>query len=156
MGSIRYRTEVFSGLEYRNALDVMVYETFELGNSDILEYLFNGILKKHHCKTRWQKLINSILDQEEIWEIEKEEQYLFFADVLEAIKEVTKKDIEYVLWLADISTVKDFYGGEDENIDSYYVSDIILSDLGYDGTLYGYEQIPVRISEKELLQYQCA
>lgn len=36
---LRYRTETFSGIGPRDAAEVMAFETFELGNTDIPEYL---------------------------------------------------------------------------------------------------------------------
>lgn len=42
---IKYRTESFSGTEVRAVRDVICYEVCELGNTDILETLANGLLK---------------------------------------------------------------------------------------------------------------
>ena len=53
------------------------------------------------------------------------------------------RDIQYALWLADKACVQRFYGGTDSDIESYETSDVILSDLGRGGTLFGYELEPL-------------
>ena len=66
----------------------------------------------------------------------------FYKAVLEEIKLVTGKNITYVLWLAEKEDVIKIYGDghlEDNQIDEYYTSDIVLSDIGVDGKLFGYE-----------------
>ena len=42
---VRYRTEAFSGTGERDAAEVMAFETFTLGNVDILQTLAEGPLK---------------------------------------------------------------------------------------------------------------
>lgn len=141
-----YRSEIPFGEGYRNILDVMTHEIYELNNTDILETLKNTILKQE------KKLVNDI--NEILDDIEKN---IFFEnhceyDIREFMKECLKminkkykKDIKYCLWLADKNVVIDYYGKgklSEDDIDKYQVSDIILSDLGYDGRLYGYEEYP--------------
>ena len=68
----------------------------------------------------------------------------FYNEILSEIKEVTNKDIKFVLWLAERDAVIKYYGNNgvlaDEHIDEYPISDIILSNLGVDGILFGYEE----------------
>lgn len=45
-------------------------------------------------------------------------------------------------------TDRKWYGrdmGDDEDFDSYQVGPVVLSDLGFDGALYGYTEIPVSL-----------
>ena len=141
---IRYRTETFSGLEERDAVKVMAFETFEMGNDDILETLKDGILKNHEMA---EELGSILLDRGNNIEGFKEEkdQREFFSKVLKAIEEVSGFKVRYALWLADLEPVRDFYGKaeitEDE-IDAYETGPVVLSDLDYEGALYGYEALP--------------
>ena len=52
------------------------------------------------------------------------------------------QDIQYALWLADKACVQGFYGGRDSDIACYETSNVILSDLGQHGILFGYEFEP--------------
>ena len=151
---IRYRTETFSGLGERNAAEVMSYETFEMGNVDILETLLNTVLKdrgeiNEQCFQYMNAINNSGLDG-----IPKfKEGVQFFQEVLAEIKAVTGHEIKYALWLANLEDVKDknFYGKyieSDDDIDAYETGPVILSELGCDGTLYGYPTWPTRINHE--------
>lgn len=153
---IRYRTETFSGLGERNAAEVMSYETFEMGNVDILETLLNTILKgrgeiNEKCFYYMNSINNSGLEGMPTFE----EGIKFFQDVLTEIKAVTGHEIKYALWLANLEDVKDknFYGkyiDSDEDVDAYEIGPVVLSELGCDGTLYGYTALPVCINHEEM------
>lgn len=75
---------------------------------------------------------------------------------MNCIEDNTGKKIRYALWLADKDAVEDMYEGNERDIYAYNVDDaVVLSDLGYDGTLYGFEEMPEPIediveSQKEL------
>lgn len=142
---IRYRTESFSGLGYRDAVSVMYFETFELMNTDILLTLKEKKLIKGALLSEAERYIYCL--QNSTSEVFNEEEgKRFFEEVLRQIFEITGKDIRYVLWLADKETVFDFYGKDmvSESDFEQYETDgaIVLSELGYDGTLYGYEKEP--------------
>ena len=149
---IRYRTETFSGLGERNAAEVMAYETFEMGNVDILETLINTVFKdrleiNERCFYYMNTINNCGLNDMPTFE----EGIEFFNEVLTEIKEATGHNIKYALWLADLNDVKDkaFYGKyieSDEDIDAYEVGPVVLSDLGCDGSLYGYTELPVCVN----------
>ena len=153
---IRYRTETFSGLGERNAAEVMSYETFEMGNVDILETLLNTVLKgrgeiNEKCFHYMNSINNSGLEDMPTFE----EGIKFFQDVLTEIKAVTGHEIQYALWLADLEDVKDkdFYGKyieSDGDVDAYEIGPVVLSELGCDGTLYGYIALPVCINHEEM------
>lgn len=158
MNKIGYRTEDLYGEGYRDAAAVMAHETFELENDDIPETLSTTILKGTEIG---EKLANIVKAKENPSEMDPEiEEFLdaafeddeiginFYKEVLEEIKKVTGKDIKYVLWLCDsIKDIKDEYEWEDmdielNNFDEYETSDVILSDMGTAGKLYGYETEP--------------
>lgn len=152
---IRYRTEVFSGTGIRNALSVMVFETCELWNTDIPETLAHGVLADNPISVELLDLAIRINSQNEVSinEVKK-----IFERALDAINSVTGEKIRYALWLADAQQVKEkywrfgngVYNSEKEcpeptegDIVPYETGPIILSDLGVDGTLYGYEDFPI-------------
>lgn len=65
---------------------------------------------------------------------------IFCERILELLNKKTGKDLKYCLWLADLEAVLKLYKGV--NVDTYETSSVVLSDLGYDGSLYAYEESP--------------
>lgn len=149
---VKFRSEAPFGEGYRNPAEVMAHETFELGNTDILDYMLDHYLKgdiRNNAYSYADELSNNGF----IDDMSFEDMQEFFRECLKQIKAETGKDIQYVLWLAEETTVREFYcqnlNTEDYDVDAYDVSDaIVLSDIGYDGKLYGYEKEPERIKEK--------
>ena len=159
---IGYRTEELFGEGYRDAASVMAHETFYLSNTDILDTLSQTLFQN----TEYSKKLKHMSDVIN-YEVndEKTEQFLdaafndeklginYFNNILKEIKKITKKDIKYVLWLCDsIEDIKKEYEINEPFISCniYEKSDIILSDLGVAGKLYGYESNPISIKEEIL------
>ena len=139
-----FRTEVCYGEGYRNPIGVMCHETFEYLNTDILDTLIDGLLKDHPIRSKLQEMLEYIEDGNED-EIEEDDEraIAFYTEVLDAIFEVTGKRITYCLWLASKEAVIEYYGDgnlDEDDIDEYPISDVILSDLGEEGILFGYEK----------------
>ena len=156
-----FRTEQFCGEGYRDAAEVMAHEVFELQNTDILETLSNGILKGTMVGARMKPLIDGIQNEtddksiNDFLDLAFENVYagiFYFRMVLSVIKSITGKDIKYVLWLCDsIDDVKQSYEFGDNvytEFDEYKTSDVVLSDIGTQGKLYGYETMPEPIQSK--------
>lgn len=156
---VGYRTERFSGLMERDAVDVITFETHDLMNTDIPETLCAGVLATHPICEELRELITAIEDGGDISTCEVRQIY---TKALEAIKEVTGHDVRYVLWLADKETVERFYWPmacgvynntstcpkmEEGDYDIYPVGPVIISDLGAEGRLYGYEECPQPITQ---------
>ena len=156
---IGYRTEELFGEGYRDAASVMAHETFYLSNTDILDTLSQTLFQN----TEYSKELKHMSDVIN-YEVndEKTEQFLdaafndeklvinYFNNILKEIKKITRKDIKYVLWLCDsIEDIKQEYEINEPFIsfNIYEKSDIILSDLGVAGKLYGYESKPISIKE---------
>lgn len=150
-GLIRYRTEAFSGSGERDAATVMAFETLELGNTDILETLCDGLLQGagalfDMCKS----LIRELEDNGFIDDMSFDDVVAFYKDVLSEVELRTGHKVQYALWLADKETVTDcrWYGRDmvdDGDYESYIVGPVVLSELGFDGTLYGYTELPVSL-----------
>ena len=143
---VRYRTETFSGSGVRNVIDVIWYEIFVLGNADILDCLSRTILRHHTICSSLIQYQQELENNGFIDDMIAAESRDLIRCILEAIYEETGNAICYGLWLADLNTVKDLYRGKDASIDIYHTGPVILSDLGYDGTLYGYEKAPERLN----------
>ena len=159
---IGYRTEELFGEGYRDAASVMAHETFYLSNTDILDTLSQTLFQNTEYSKELKHMsdvINCEVDDE------KTEQFLdaafndeklgidYFNNILKEIKKITKKDIKYVLWLCDsIEDIKQEYEINEPftSFDIYGKSDIVLSDLGVAGKLYGYESKPILIKEEIL------
>lgn len=156
--NIRYRTETCYGSGERDAVSVMVYETYELGNTDILNNLENHLLKNNTVlRNQCIDLLEEMINNGFVENYGEKEWREFYQKVLEAIQKETGIHVKYVLWLADKETVMDSsegYGSyveSEEDIDAYEIGPVVLSELGYDGTLYGYEEYPEPIQNLDII-----
>ncbi len=142
---LRYRTETFSGIGPRDAAEVMAFETFELGNTDIPGYLCSHQLKGSSLAPALESITKELDDNGFVDDMSWEEKVDFFREVLEDLSKVTGVNISHALWLADPDTVLNFYGKDltpGSYIDAYEPGPVVLTDLGHDGTLYGYDHDP--------------
>lgn len=143
---IEYRTETAYGSGTRNIIDVMNYEIFELFNTDIIDYVLtrHNSLLSEKTKHMLQKDIEDITDEND----QKE----FCTSIISDINNASNRSYKYALWLCERNAVKQLYLNDDyteQNIDAYAVSDMIISDLGFDGRLYVYEDMPERLNNIE-------
>ena len=115
---IMYRTEAFSGQMIYDVCDVVRFETFELGNSDILETLLsNGLIKDRNLHNlAW--VIAETSDGYRRSELMSEEEEREFVEHL-------------------IAEMLDEYDYE-----AYEVGPVVLSDLDDMGKLFGYAELP--------------
>lgn len=150
MDKIRYRTEESPYSSPRKAAEVMAYETFEMGNDDILFTLANSLLKLSKLRTECRAFLDELEREGFIDDFSFDDGVAFYQSVLAEIKNVTGVEVEYALWLADKQVVKEFYGGSELDTYAYEIGPVILSELGRDGTLYGYATYPLPIMAKKL------
>ncbi len=155
-----YRTELFAGSGVRDAAEVLAFEAFELGNSDVC-YALLCLLEYHNLAEECEIIGEELQDQGFISDWTFDNAKSFFSKVLDAIKDVTGKRIRYALWLADkpnayryllgaerASAMSEHVSEQDvpencEGIDAYdETGGLILVDLGADGALYGFEELP--------------
>ena len=129
--------------------DVIVYEIKDLGNSDIPDTVYDRFVATATPEFREQykfqiALIEDYLDAEkEDGYVASTAEYTELAQaILDVVKGATGKDIQYVLWLAEKEVVNSFYKNDGVYLCEYKVSDVILSDLGHDGWLFGYTERP--------------
>lgn len=142
---LRYRTETFSGIGPRDAAEVMAFETFELGNTDIPEYLCSHQLKSSSIAPALESITKELDENGFVDDMSWEEKVDFFREVLGDLSKVISVNISHALWLADPDTVLNFYGKDlttGSYIDAYEPGPVVLTDLGHDGTLYGYDHDP--------------
>jgi hypothetical protein len=84
----------------------------------------------------------SLNDIDEIEEGDENVAYML-KEILGCIEDETTITVNYALWLADKDSVIDNYEGSEREIYGYKIDNaIVLSDLGWDGTLYGFEDEP--------------
>ena len=155
-----YRTEQLYGEGYKNPIEVMTHEVFNLQNTDTLTTLANGILKESPIGEKLNNIakvmsqethddtidafINAVSENETIG-------HGFFYAVISEIEAIIGHKINYVLWLCDtIDDIIESYSIPDSDeilneFDKYEDGIIILSDCGKDGKLYGYEEKPTII-----------
>lgn len=156
---VGYRSDGIFGDGYRDAVDVMAHEIFELWNADILDTLADGILKDTDIEEDLKHLSYDIgspkavyfadILEEENKSVAEEKAKTFVREILDAVREKTGKDIKYVLWLSgsvgDVITEYELNEAITE-FDEYSTADsVVLSDIGKGGKLFGYEKLPVEI-----------
>ena len=140
---VKYRNESYSGSGIRNAVDVIVHEIYELRNTDIIDYCLSHFsLQKMHFNLTFKVLKDTIEDNDAV---EESDIRILIEDLLKNIESETGISVNYALWLATKESVKENYDGEESTIDAYEIGPVILSDLGEDGVLYGYQTKPVKI-----------
>ena len=156
---VGYRSDNIFGDGYRDAVDVMAHEIFELQNADILDTLADGVLKDMDIAENLKHLSYDIgapravyfadILEEEDADTAEEKAKAFVREILDAVREKTGKDIKYVLWLSD--SVDDVITEYELNeaikeFDEYSTADsVVLSDIGKGGKLFGYEKLPAEI-----------
>lgn len=146
-----YRTEQLYGEGYRRASEIIAHEIFQLENTDILTTLSSSIFKGTSYGKKLEGISNEIesgaesdfLDEAYSDDATAE---LFAEEILEELKKATGVQINYALWLCDsVEDIISSYGLDGEALDTfdeYIVGEIVLSDTGSDGKLYGYKELP--------------
>lgn len=163
---VGYRSDDLFGDGYRDAVDVMAHEIFELQNADILDTLADGILKDTDIEEDLKHLSYDIgspravyfadILEEEDTDTAEGKAKAFVREILDAVRKKTGKDIKYVLWLSD--SVDDVIAEYELNesiteFDEYSTADsVVLSDIGKGGKLFGYEKLPteIRIVDRQM------
>ena len=136
MENIMYRSEDSYGSGVRDILDIMTFEIYELKNIDILEYTLEHYLQNSNIEETVENMIADIeiFNEEEVYKVCKL--------IINEINKQTDHNLKYALWLAEYDAVSNIYSFDESSIEAYNTSDIILSDLGYDGVLFGYDEEP--------------
>ncbi len=146
MEQIMYRSEDSLGSGVRDIIDVMTYEIYELRNPDILDYVF----EHYEFSTGLSNDISAYLyalSDDVYYHMSKQNVQNLCTKIVDEINKKTKHNLKFALWLADRDVVADMYADDELNIDAYYTSDVILSDLGYDGKLFAYDEEPEPIDD---------
>lgn len=145
MDKVLYRNNNTFGDNVRKSLDVIVYEIFELGNADILEYCTEHYALSSELRNKIDDIIDNIGD------VDEDTVITIVKSLLNELKMIFNRPIKEVIWLASLEAVNDLYAGTDDNadIEAYSVEDaIVLSNLGYDGLLFGFFERPNMLNEK--------
>lgn len=146
--TVLYRNDEAFGDGYRNAAEVIAYEIFELGNFDSLHYMFRNYRLSRELRRKWRGYFRELLGNGYVDDMSDDELTDEVRELLASIAQEVGKPINYVLWLASKSAVEQFYDGTENNIDAYDVSNaVILSNLGEDGMLFGFETNPTPLEQ---------
>lgn len=137
---VLYRNESFMGSGWRDAVSVITHEICELGNADVLDYCLEHYdLSRMHFDDTVRALRDSVDAGEDVDEYGVR---LLVADLLKHVESCTGYCVRYALWLAGMDTVMSDYDGEEDRVDAYECGPVVLSDLGWDGVLFGYSNLP--------------
>ena len=133
-----YRNDKY-GTGVTDVIDIMTHEIGDLKNTDIIEWCLGHYGVSENLSAILNDIIENIDDYDENDFVLKRA----CASLIDEISRRKGKRIRYGIWLADRETVMELYDGEG-GIDEYYTSDVVLSDLGGDGVLFGYPDPPVK------------
>lgn len=143
-----FRNDTCYGAGVVDLFDIIYYEVTELGNTDIIDYC----LSHYNLSDSTKSKLLAIEDAVDGYNLANDDEnpaydeFLLVKDgitsLLEEMSVMAGKCLKYGLWLADKDKVIELYDGNDSNISEYEVSDVILSELIDDGTLFGYEFPP--------------
>lgn len=137
---IMYRTETYSGSLERCFTYVLQYEVFVLHIFD--ELIQNELVGSAALTAQMKSMVNELDENGYVEDMSEYDQLEFLEQLRMEISSQVNKDIQYALWLADWTCVQKFYGGTDSDIEGYEISDVVLSDLGNSGILFGYVSEP--------------
>lgn len=150
-----YRCDAFNAVEYKerlNPVDVIENEVFDYNNVDIFDtvnelYCDNDDAQLHAFSvvTADGDIEDDVLITGDVeWSVEDVTNY-----ILDVVKNATRVQVKYLLWLADLDSVISDYYEEDSDypIMKFDVSQaVVVSDLGGDGILYGFTDFPKPIA----------
>lgn len=136
---IGYRCLDQTNSDYHNPKDIILFETNELGNTDIGETM----LKFYNFK--FNDALHGTDNNPEINEA-------MAAKLVDYLKQNVGSDFDLVWVTADKKTALENYGDEDQgNLEEWnFGADsnfMIISDLGYDGQLIAYQESKVQVLE---------
>ena len=141
--AVLYRTEAYSGSLERRFAHVLRFELFELGNSHIFDELIqNGLVRTQELVAQMKSMVEEWEENGYVDDMSETDQLEFLEKVRLEISAQTGRNIQYALWLAEKPYIQKFYGGTDCDTEGYETSDIVLSNLGHSGILFGYELEP--------------
>ena len=153
--AVLYRTETYSGSLERRFAHVLRFELFELGNSHIFDELIqNGLVRTQELVVQMKSMVEEWEENGYVDDMSETDQLEFLEKVRLEISAQTGRNIQYALWLAEKPYIQKFYGGTDCDTESYETSDVVLSNLGHSGILFGYEQEPLPCGTKTNLEKQ--
>ena len=152
-----YRSESFSGSGVYEVKKVIEFEICILGNTDILDYCLGHYNLTPTLKESLSELMNFIEKDNVIIEdlgdpTKIDYTYYLINRLVDEISMLVGHSIKYAIWLADLDTVREIYSDSDDDIEAYEISDVVLSDLGEDGKLFGYETFPQSMELGELIE----
>lgn len=155
--NIMYRSESFSGSGVYEVKKVIEFEICTLGNTDILDYCLEHYNLTPALKESLSELIDFIEKDNVIIEdlddpTKIDYTYYLINRLVDEISMLVGHPIKYAIWLADLDIVREIYSDSDDDIEAYEISDVVLSDLGEDGKLFGYETFPQSMELSELIE----
>lgn len=145
---MRYRSENISGSKIRDILSVMTYEIYDMGNTDILMTLIPTIKPVNsELAYEMQSMVTELEENFSFDDMSEDDVREVCQKIVECLNSIYHKNLKYCLWLADYDVVMKYYGHgtlDSSDIDEYEESDIILSKIEPDGSLYAYEENPMK------------
>lgn len=147
MEKIGYRNNYW-GTGTTNLKEIYLFEIFELGNTDIIDYAL-----EHYTDGMHKEDVDLLMKISEepgiVFDIEDENKAMLINELIDSVYRATGQQIKYGLWLASLDVVNELYDGLDGDVQAYETSEVILSDLGFNdqGVLFGYTDNPYRTKQ---------
>ena len=130
--------------------DIIAYEIFELGNTDILKYVLENYKPQNSDDmfliTDMKSYIKELEENGCVDDLYMSEKTAFAKKIAEYVGRQSGVDVKYALWLCDSKDdVLKNYGCDwdtEDDISEYPKTSAIFSYLGSEGGLYGYNVDP--------------
>lgn len=141
-----FRNDDISEGQTNDIIEIMTYEICELGNSDTLDYCIDHYKLSGKVINQAEQLIQ-MLDEGECLDIDEDGDKVrnICRQIIAEVSKLTNINVKFGLWLTDKESVIELYDGTEDNISEYKTSEAVISDLGSDGVLFGYEEMPEEI-----------
>lgn len=118
--------------------EVIDYEMYELGNTDIPDYLVRNYGDRMTPDAL--RTIRAAAESKNPAGAGEEVRRNTVETIISEMGRIWGIEIKRVLWLASREAVEELYWDGETMIKPCRTSEYILSDLGYDGTLFAYEK----------------
>lgn len=138
------RVEKAFGSGCRDLMAVLEYEILVLENVDVFEFMSKNKNLTHALRKQMIECINAKYQSGNV----KDEKLVrkMIKEMVQQLNALYDVNLSHCLWLCDEKHVRTLYGKQEDKIDFYEESHIVLSDLGVCGKLYAYSSNPQPIS----------
>lgn len=98
MRETEYRSDSVFGEGIREPAKVVAHEFFELGNTDIPEYILKHYDVSEECRKEWEALIDEMDENAYVEDVSETDKLAYADRLIQELSKSVHKEINYVLW----------------------------------------------------------